>query len=166
MASSTQLQLNPERYRKIAAPFHTALVLLIVAAWAYNGKIASDQLRTVANVNRLVLYMRTSVMEWLVFAVVILGVRLNGSPLRAVIGERWQSVTQVLRDVAIAAGFWMISVPLLSTFDSYLRGPAASKNIQFLLPQGAVEMAAWVVLSVTAGICEEAIHRGYLQQQF
>jgi membrane protease YdiL (CAAX protease family) len=27
-------------------------------------------------------------------------------------------------------------------------------------------MALWVVLSVTAGICEEAVYRGYLQKQF
>lgn len=27
-------------------------------------------------------------------------------------------------------------------------------------------MALWVVLSITAGICEEAVYRGYLQKQF
>ena len=29
-----------------------------------------------------------------------------------------------------------------------------------------VEKELWVVLSITAGICEEAIYRGYLQRQF
>ena len=32
--------------------------------------------------------------------------------------------------------------------------------------QGRIEIALWVGLSLTAGICEEAIYRGYLQKQF
>ncbi len=39
-------------------------------------------------------------------------------------------------------------------------------NMQFMLPQGIVEMTVWAALSVTAGICEETIFRGYLQRQF
>jgi len=33
------------------------------------------------------------------------------------------------------------------------------------VPRTTVELAAWLLLSVTAGICEEAIFRGYLQVQ-
>jgi membrane protease YdiL (CAAX protease family) len=29
-----------------------------------------------------------------------------------------------------------------------------------------MEIALWVMLSITAGICEEAVYRGYLQKQF
>jgi hypothetical protein len=35
-----------------------------------------------------------------------------------------------------------------------------------MLPHGALELVLWIALSVTAGICEEAIFRGYLQPQF
>jgi len=45
-------------------------------------------------------------------------------------------------------------------------GAGDDRAVQFLLPQGAREMAMWVALSVTAGICEEALYRGYLQRQF
>ena len=38
--------------------------------------------------------------------------------------------------------------------------------MRFLLPHGVAEIALWIALSVTAGICEEAIFRGYLQRQF
>jgi Type II CAAX prenyl endopeptidase Rce1-like len=31
---------------------------------------------------------------------------------------------------------------------------------------GATEITFWIVLSVTAGICEETVFRGYLQRQF
>jgi len=33
-------------------------------------------------------------------------------------------------------------------------------------PHGGLEIAAWVVMALSAGICEETVYRGYLQQQF
>jgi membrane protease YdiL (CAAX protease family) len=35
-----------------------------------------------------------------------------------------------------------------------------------LAPQSLFESILWIALSVTAGICEETIFRGYLQRQF
>ena len=35
-----------------------------------------------------------------------------------------------------------------------------------MFPHGGIQIALWVALSVTAGICEETIFRGYLQTQF
>lgn len=42
----------------------------------------------------------------------------------------------------------------------------ADQATQFLLPRGGIETALWIVVALTAGICEEAIYRGYLQKQF
>jgi uncharacterized protein len=50
--------------------------------------------------------------------------------------------------------------------DSLLHGHDTEHAVQFILPHGRFEMTLWVALSVTAGICEEAIYRGYLQRQF
>jgi membrane protease YdiL (CAAX protease family) len=47
-----------------------------------------------------------------------------------------------------------------------LRIAALRRNMDFMLPRGGAEISLWVALSVTAGICEEAIFRGYLQRQF
>ncbi len=33
-------------------------------------------------------------------------------------------------------------------------------------PSGILEIFLWILLSVSAGICEELVFRGYLQQQF
>src|SRR5262249_39037875 len=38
-------------------------------------------------------------------------------------------------------------------------------SISRLLPNGAAESALWVLLSISAGICEEFVFRGYLQRQ-
>ncbi|HEY0759750.1 MAG TPA: CPBP family intramembrane glutamic endopeptidase [Acidisarcina sp.] len=43
---------------------------------------------------------------------------------------------------------------------------AARKAIVKLAPQSVGEMLLWILLSISAGICEELVFRGYLQQQF
>jgi hypothetical protein len=35
-----------------------------------------------------------------------------------------------------------------------------------MMPRGALEILLWVLLSISAGFCEEFIFRGYLQKQF
>jgi membrane protease YdiL (CAAX protease family) len=119
-----------------------------------------------ASLNRVTMYERTILSEWLMFALVILGVWLHGSSLLPVVGERWNSARLVVRDIGIAAAFWIGSTLILSIFGSHLHGGASDRAVQFLLPQGGFEMSAWIVLSITAGICEEAIFRGYFQRQF
>jgi hypothetical protein len=36
----------------------------------------------------------------------------------------------------------------------------------FMMPATALELVVWLMLSLTAGICEETIFRGYFQRQF
>ena len=37
--------------------------------------------------------------------------------------------------------------------------------MEVLLPESGVEIAAWVIVCLTAGFCEEVVFRGYLQRQ-
>jgi hypothetical protein len=83
-----------------------------------------------------------------------------------VLGERWNSFRQVLRDIGIAAVFWIVAAMLLLLFGWLLRTSAQAQNVQFMLPHGRAEMVLWIALSISAGICEETIFRGYLQRQF
>jgi membrane protease YdiL (CAAX protease family) len=154
------------RYGRIASPVHTILVLVALGAWAVWGKFLADQMRAAVNPDRVKLYASTLGFELLMFALVILGVRLHGSSLSVVLGDRWQSVRQVLRDIGIAAAFWIASGLLLVLLSKLLRADGMGRNMQFLLPQGRMQMAMWIALSITAGICEETIFRGYLQRQF
>jgi membrane protease YdiL (CAAX protease family) len=41
----------------------------------------------------------------------------------------------------------------------------APANTAFLLPRSLAERILWVAVSCTAGLCEETVYRGYLQQQ-
>jgi hypothetical protein len=92
-------------------------------------------------------------------------VRRSGAPVFIVFGDHWHSFRQVLRDIGIAVGFWMVAAALLWIFGWLLRIAALGRNVS-MLPHRGIELTLWIALSVTAGICEETIFRGYLQRQF
>jgi len=46
-----------------------------------------------------------------------------------------------------------------------LLGPDSAKTVDSLLPQTLLEILLWVATSITAGICEEMVFRGYAQRQ-
>jgi membrane protease YdiL (CAAX protease family) len=151
----------------IAAPIHTAIVIGVLALNAYTGMVRSDHMRHAATVNRVAMYRRTMIFEWVMLGVVLLGVWLHKTSLYTVLGERWRSATQVITDAGIALAFLVVSIAMTSLLGpSHPNGSATDAAVQFLLPQGRLETLMWICLSITAGICEEAIYRGYLQQQF
>jgi membrane protease YdiL (CAAX protease family) len=140
-------------------------VLAAIGGWAIWHKILADQLSAVANPSRVRFYAATIIYEWLLFLLVLAGVRRSGAPVRIVLGDRWHSVRQVLRDIGIAAGFWIVAWVLLWGFGALLHPAALGRNVS-MMPHRGIELTFWIALSVTAGICEETIFRGYLQRQF
>jgi len=166
METSPLAQSTPDRYPRVASPLHTILMLAAFAGWTFRAKILSDHMRAVANPNRVRLYLVTILVEWLFFVLVVAGVRRSGASVLLVLGDHWQSARQVLRDIGIAAGFWVIALVLLGAFARLLRIDVRGRDMQFFLPHGGAEITVWIALSVTAGICEETIFRGYLQRQF
>jgi uncharacterized protein len=164
MATAVLAQPTPRQFNRIASPIHTVIVLAVVAALAYSAQLRTAQMHAVDHAGRLRMYERTILVEWLVLALVVAGVRLHGLPLTAVFGERWRSLRQVFTDVGIALVFLIVSIIVLSVFGAHAKGPDASTA--FLFPHGRVETSMWILLSLTAGICEEGLYRGYLQRQF
>src|SRR6202162_2568154 len=102
-----------DRYRQAAGPLHTIFLLAILGAWAFLGRIIVDQMGAAVNPHRLRFYALTLFFEWLLFVFVVVGVRRSGAPVRLVLGDRWLSVRQVLRDIGIGAAFWLVSGILL-----------------------------------------------------
>lgn len=166
METSTRVQSTSDRYIRVASPIHTIVVLVALTGWAYSARIFTDQLSAAAHPNRVRLYLLTIFVEWLVFVLVVAGVRWSGASVFLVVGDRWRSFRQLLRDIGIAAGFWIVAVTLLWLFSKLLRVSDLTHNMQLMLPHTAAEIGLWIALSITAGICEETIFRGYLQRQF
>jgi membrane protease YdiL (CAAX protease family) len=48
----------------------------------------------------------------------------------------------------------------------WLLGPSDTRNVASMLPRTVLEIFIWILVSVSAGICEEFVYRGYLQRQF
>jgi hypothetical protein len=154
------------RNQPVAGLWHTALVLGAVAINSCLGFIRSNHLRQTAAPNRPMVYVRTILVEWLILALVLAGVWLHKSPLRTVLGERWRSRSQFLRDLGIALAFLILSIAVTSAFGHHGQHAATDPAVKFLMPETANEKWLWALLAISAGICEEAVYRGYLQQQF
>jgi membrane protease YdiL (CAAX protease family) len=92
------------------------------------------------------------------------GVHKRGGNLETLTGGRWRSWKQVAQDVAITIPFWIIW-ELAAWGFSTLVGPREAKSVDALLPQSALEVVLWILVSINAGITEEIQSRGYLQQQ-
>ncbi|MGA7224983.1 MAG: type II CAAX endopeptidase family protein [Candidatus Acidiferrales bacterium] len=155
-----------DRSAPAAGPLYTILVVAAVAAWAFCFKILADRLSAATHAHRLRFYALTILLEWLMFALVVAGVRSSGASILLVVGERWSSARQVLRDIGIALGFWIVAIILLRIFAQLLRATSPGRALMSMVPHGPAEIAVWIGVSISAGICEETIFRGYLQRQF
>lgn len=155
-----------ELLKPIASPLHLLLVLFILGLWAYRGAINSERAMQSLTANRPFYYLRTIAFEWATLGVVLIGLRLRGTSYLTVLGERWKSGKDLMRDIGIAAVFWIVSTMVLSAIASRSHSTGPSPVVQAMLPNGLLESTLWIVLSISAGICEEAVDRGYLQRQF
>jgi hypothetical protein len=136
---------------------------MIAGLNAFRAATYATQARAGLGTSRSHMYVRTIAFECAFLAVVALGVWIRCRSLQTIFGPRWRSVKQVLRDLGIGLGLWLAAIIVVSVLGGH-RGPP-DRSIAFLLPQTPNEMTLWVMVSILAGISEEAIYRGYLQQQ-
>ena len=158
------------RPRLIAPLWHTGLLVAILFAIAAYGAYAQATSRGAHQLvehraSAIPLYLSLIAAEWGLFRFVVMGgLRRTGTPLRDLLGERWRSWRDVARDLALALAAWALWRALEGPI-AQLLGPDAAKGIDTLLPRNAIEVMLWVLLSLSAGICEEVVFRGYLQRQ-
>jgi membrane protease YdiL (CAAX protease family) len=155
---------------QVAPWWHTGLLLLILLAvtlfgmWSQNrsnsgGAIASTHSGIAP------LYVSLIIMEWALFLFVRWGLSKSGNTVSELVGGKWSDWKSIARDVAVAIPFWVVWESA-GRFTHFLLGSDQAKKIDILLPQTIIEILLWVGLSVSAGICEEIVYRGYLQRQF
>ncbi len=150
----------------VAGTAHTIFLLAVIAAWCTWGYFVAARMRAVQNPHRPAVYVLTILWEWSLVAYIAWGAKRHGFSLRELIGGKWNDLKDFLKDVAIAAGFWLIALFVLFCTAVALHATKAGQNIRLLLPQNQLEMFLWILTSITAGICEEIIFRGYFQRQF
>jgi membrane protease YdiL (CAAX protease family) len=153
--------------RRIAPWWHCCVLVVLIAATSLLGTRHASK-GAIAH-RHLANYGITIAWEWALAGFALWGLRLGKTPLRAVLGERRRGVHEFLLDLGIAASFWIAALLLLASLALALRLlhlQTPQKEISQLAPSSLGEAALWIALSVSAGICEEFLFRGYLQRQF
>jgi uncharacterized protein len=159
---------NPDR-KLLASVRHTVVlisILLIVCLGgilAQSGETAGEGTGQEPSSN-VPLYFSLIAFEWLLVFFVWRGVRKRNIRISDLVGGKWSNWRSVLTDVVIALCFMAIWMGV-EQMVSYFTGDSSSKLVDALLPKGFVEITLWIMLSLSAGFCEELVYRGYLQGQ-
>lgn len=151
--------------RTVALVWHTAVVLWVVLGFSLAGARARNVTPLGVTHGRAAGYVLAMTFEWLTVAFIWYGVSRYGVRVRDLIGGSWRRPLAVLRDLAIAIGFLIISGLILNGVRHLLKA-VPNQAIRNLLPHSSIEFVLYIMLALTAGICEEIIFRGYLQRQF
>lgn len=159
---------TPSTHRPLIAPaWHTIVFIAIFVGLSVIGgffqhRVSQQPQVTMPRGSAVPGYISVVVMEWMLVLYVRMGVQKRGLGLRDLVGGRWTTPTEVLRDIALGAGLWAVWMGLMKAH--VLSGGANAA--QGLLPRGILESVVWIPVALSAGFCEEVAFRGYLQKQF
>ena len=166
MNPRAEVDVAPSQKPGLIAPiWHTGVVLAAIAvvtlvAIQTHGTSMAGQNRH----GGIPLYVSLTLSEWAFFYFAYAGTRKRIA-LRELIGLRWRGGAAFVRSVLIAIGFWFIWEGSGRAMH-WLLGPSDTRNVTSMLPRTVLEIIVWILLSISAGICEEFVYRGYLQRQF
>jgi membrane protease YdiL (CAAX protease family) len=153
----------------VASTRHSLVFLAIVAGVILAGFAAQNRQVSggglvESHVHVIPIYLSVTILNWLLALWVWKGIRAHGGSVRALIGGRWGSRRELLRDLGIAALFWGAFFAVAWGMGGLL-GHGSEKSVDVLLPRTALEVVVWIATSVSAGFCEELVFRGYVQSQ-
>ena len=164
---------TPQESGLLAPWWHTALMVLLILGLSAFGvrqlrSMGDRPLHLVANYSLSILY------EWVLAGITLWGIYLRKVPLRQLLGESRPGARAWLEDCGVALAYWVFALMVLGMLGAALTKLSGSHIdpqkigdvTQKLAPGTAVEMLLFLLLSISAGICEELVFRGYLQQQF
>lgn len=165
---------QPAKPALIAPLWHTLLITALILG---NSLLGSTKVGAVqGSGSRIFLYGGTFITQLVLILLIWFGIHLRGVRMRDLIGGRWKTVEAFLLDVALAIGFWFTSILLLlvirialGTIDLHNLQKSVDDTKRILGPMAPhtnLEAGLFVLLSVSAGLFEEIIFRGYLQRQF
>ena len=141
VARESSLQPASERYRLIASPWHTLLMLVVGLLNAYAGIIRAAQARAELGLSRPHVYLRAMLFELVFLGLAVLGVWFHGTSLTTIFGQRWRSVSQMFRDLGLGLLLMFSSTLVVSVLSGHRSG-APDKAIQYLIPQTSLEFFA------------------------
>jgi membrane protease YdiL (CAAX protease family) len=146
--------------RPLAPAWHTGCVLTLQGV--FSGLLIYLRIgSTASRAGHIAAYSIVIAFEWALFALCLWhpGIAIGGHVGRA----PWRP-RSLLRDVS--AALFLSALLLLATpVIVHILGPGGWDSTQGMVPKNGLESATWIMMSITAGICEETVFRGYLQAQ-
>ena len=164
--ADASLDSRPSSRPLIAPAWHTIVFIAIfvgisVVGGFFQHAVKQHPQAAGPRANAVPGYVSVLISEWLLVLYVRAGVHKRGVRLRDLVGGRWATPRDVMKDIALAAALWALW--------TFLQNPhilGGTNAAQGLLPQGMLESLVWIPLALSAGFCEELVFRGYLQRQF
>jgi membrane protease YdiL (CAAX protease family) len=147
--------------KPIAPVWHTCCLLLVLGLISAHGvylRMESAHPR----VGHLAMYTMLIATEWALFA---LSLWRSDTAFAGYVARVVHNPRSLLWDIPVAivlcAVLLFVVTPLITRV-LWKTGWSSSTGIA---PHGAAEIALWFAVCISAGICEETVFRGYLQQQ-
>jgi uncharacterized protein len=144
----------------LAPVWHTCCLLALGAAFAwffaYVGAASGAP-----GIGHIRLYAMAIAFEWATFGICLWH---TDTAFTSYVARVWKNPRTLVWDIPMAvmlSGVLLLIAPVIGR----VLGPGGWRSTQGMLPANGVEVACWIVLAVSAGICEETVFRGYLQQQ-
>jgi uncharacterized protein len=95
------------------------------------------------------------------------GIKKTNTTFSDLVGGRWSSTWDVVKDVFFAGALWLLwmlaTIVLAIALHPQRHG---IPDYYKILPRSPFEISMWIAISAAAGFCEEIVYRGYLQRQF
>lgn len=150
----------------VAPWWHTALIVLLLAGTSLLGARATH--RSAVAAHHVIRYIFGMGAEWVLLLLTWWGLRMRRVSFAALLGFR-RGWAAVIEDLGAAGAFWIVAVIVLALIGLTLKTAgfsAPQKTLMAIAPRTPLEVLLWVMLSMTAGFCEEFVFRGYLLRQF
>ncbi len=154
------------RPQPIAPALHTIFLLMILILWASYSAMRFSL--PASDMPHFVRYLSSIVVQSLLAGSTIAGLYHRRRFIHSVLGSpKRQPIT---RDIAIGIATFIGALILVSLLSFVLRFTPLhlthrSSTLRAMAPNSLAELGLWVVVSMAAGIGEEFVFRGYLQQQ-
>ena len=162
-APSEPLPQEPPRdtFHKSRLSYFTLFLLLIL--WPASSILfvgdPTEALKSLSISLIYLVYIPTLVIQWLVFALIYLTTYREQTGLAGIGFRKLRLI-----DFFWAVAFLLVSNLILSLLAVLLKlvNLEIPGEVGLILPTNGTERILWVILAITAGICEEAAFRGYL----
>lgn len=154
---------------EIAPAWHTAALVALITGVAALGTWLTvrgvSPAPTSGATNRvIVVYLPMLAVQW-GLAAYVCRIGRPKNALRSLVGETWSSASRAAKDVASAA-LCASSIVAAELGSAALFGARRNATVIAELPHTTFERLVWLLVAVSAGICEELVYRGYLLRQF